>query len=151
MLKTLLLSGALLFPAYAQDASPPSQSDKKTDDAKTAPEKQTTAKTELRMRVSAGVALTHLKKQVMPQYPTGANQKKLHGFVELGILIDKAGDVTKAKAFDGKPELGDAAVAAVSEWKFEPFLLNNQPVAVETRVFMKFEHGSTKLLTSRSW
>jgi TonB family protein len=141
MLKAFLLSGALLFPAYAQEASSPGQTDKKADEnaAKPAPDVQPSPNAGTRMRVSSKVAQTHLKKKVTPQYPQYAKEQRIQGTVVLMILVDTEGNVIDAKIVAGKPELCDATLATVKQWKYEPFLLNDKPVTTETTVNVNYE------------
>jgi protein TonB len=52
--------------------------------------------------------------------------------VILGFIIDKEGEVADLKVVRGDPILAQAAVEAVQQWQYRPFLLNGEPVEVET-------------------
>jgi protein TonB len=91
----------------------------------------------LKLRVSCGVAARLLKHEVKPEPPLDANGKPRHGQVKLHITIDKTGNVTSAVMTDGEPELADAATNAVKQWTYKPYLVNGQPVEMDTCVFLK--------------
>ena len=54
------------------------------------------------------------------------------------ITIDKEGSVYKAEAVSGAPELVPAAIEAVKQWKYQPYLLNGETVEVETTAEVGF-------------
>ena len=84
------------------------------------------------------VAERGLTGRVEPQYPQMAEIAHIQGDVVLHILIDKEGHVAKVRQMSGHPILIQAAKDAVSNWDYQPFLLNGQPVEVETSVVVKF-------------
>jgi TonB family protein len=57
---------------------------------------------------------------VPPAYPAEAKSKKVHGTVELDVLITAAGEVTDVKVKRGPAELTESAVSAVRQWKYQP-------------------------------
>ena len=75
--------------------------------------------------------------KVKPDPPLDAKGKPRHGQVKLSITIDKTGHVTSAVMTDGEPELADAATNAVKQWTYKPYLVNGQPVEMDTCVFLK--------------
>lgn len=81
----------------------------------------------------------NLRHKVQPQAPLDASGKPLHGTVLLRIIINKEGKVVHAERERGKPELVDAAIEAVKQWTYKPFLLNDQPVEAETYVNVKIK------------
>jgi len=91
-----------------------------------------------RVRISQGVSIGLLLKKVSPHYPDDARQARIQGQVVVQVLIDKNGDVEKATLVSGHPSLAPAALEAVKQWKYKPYLLNNQPMAVETQVVINF-------------
>lgn len=91
-----------------------------------------------RVRISQGVAVGLLLKKVSPHYPDDARQARIQGQVVVQVLIDKNGDVEKATSVSGDSSLASAAIEAVKQWKYKPYLLNNQPMAVETQVVINF-------------
>jgi TonB family protein len=93
----------------------------------------------IRVRVSQGVAIGLLVTRVQPQYPDDARQARIQGAVVLRTEIDKNGDVEDVSLVSGHPLLAPAAIEAVKQWKFKPYLLNGQPIGVETQVTVAFE------------
>jgi periplasmic protein TonB len=56
----------------------------------------------------------------------------------LKVEITQAGDVEDVELVSGDPILASAAIDAVKQWKYKPYLLNGNPVNVETQVIMNF-------------
>jgi protein TonB len=74
-----------------------------------------------------------------PLYPEPARQARIQGVVILQTIIDTLGKVTHVKVLKGLPEgLTESAVAAVTQWKFNPATLNGEPVAVYYMVTISF-------------
>ncbi len=92
-----------------------------------------------RVRVSQGVSTGLLIKKVPPDYPADAREARIQGQVVLQALVDKNGDVEKLTLVSGHPLLAPAAIEAVKQWKYKPYLLNGQPVAMETWVTVSFQ------------
>jgi TonB family protein len=92
----------------------------------------------IKVRVSSGVAQGLLIHQVNPVYPGEARKNHIQGDVILRTTIDREGNVADLKVVSGEPILADAAVEAVKQWKYRPYLLNGEPVEVETQVLIKF-------------
>jgi len=90
------------------------------------------------VRVGEGVMADHLEKRVAPAYPPLAKQAHIQGKVVLEVRISKSGDVLRLQLISGHPMLAPAAVEAVKQWKYTPFLLNGDPVEVETNVMVNF-------------
>jgi TonB family protein len=91
-----------------------------------------------RIRVSAGVIQGLLIKRVMPEYPPEAKEQQIQGVVILQVTIDKEGSVADAKLISGHPMLVQAAIDAVKQWKYRPYLLNGEPLIVESQVKVNF-------------
>ena len=91
-----------------------------------------------RVRVSAGVAQGLLRTKVAPQYPADAREQHIQGVVVLSAIIDKDGNVANVQLITGAPELAPAAIEAVKQWKYKPYLLNGTPVEVATQVQVNF-------------
>jgi TonB family protein len=91
-----------------------------------------------RVRVSGGFAQSLLLKRVNPVYPPLARQARIQGTVVLQVQISKSGDVEKLELVSGHPMLAPAAIEAVKQWKYQTYLLNGEPVAVETTVTVNF-------------
>jgi TonB family protein len=118
-LAILLLS----FPAAAQQASP----------ALTPP-----PPLHERIRLSQGVAQGLLLRKVNPVYPPLARQARISGTVVLRALIGTDGSIEKLSLVSGHPMLAPAAIEAVKQWQYKPFLLNGQPSKVDTEVTVNF-------------
>jgi len=94
--------------------------------------------TPARVRISSGVAVGLLIKKVPPQYPDDAKQARIQGQVVLQAEIDKNGDIENLTLISGHPALAPAAVEAVKQWKYKPYLLNGEPMKVETQIIVNF-------------
>ena len=71
-------------------------------------------------------------------YPSQALTKRIQGTVVLQIYVDEYGNVYTAKPADGPAALVPAAIEAVKNWKYRPFLFGNTPVAMATTVHVPF-------------
>jgi protein TonB len=91
-----------------------------------------------RVRVSQGVIKGLLTYRVEPAYPPLAKQARIQGVVVMTALIDKGGNVQHLQVVSGHPLLAPAAIEAVKQWRYKPFLLSGQPVEVETTVTVNF-------------
>ena len=101
-------------------------------------EKAATPSKPMRVRVSQGSAAGLVKKRVAPHYPEEARAQRIQGMVTLKVWISTAGDVIDATLISGHPALAQAAIGAVKKWKYKPFLLNGQPMEIETEVVVNF-------------
>src|SRR5215468_6256920 len=91
-----------------------------------------------RVRVSSGVQSGLLVRKVQPTYPPLARQARIQGTVVLQAQISKSGDIENLQLVSGHPMLAPAAIEAVKQWKYKPYLLNGEPVEVETTVQVNF-------------
>jgi len=91
-----------------------------------------------RVRVSQGVTQGLLTKKVQPQYPPLARQARIQGSVVLRAIIGKSGRIENLQVVSGHPMLTSAALEAVKQWQYKPYILNGQPVEVETNVTVNF-------------
>jgi protein TonB len=91
-----------------------------------------------RVRISQGVTAGLLIHRVQPPYPVLARSARIQGEVVLRAIIDKDGSITDLQLVTGHPMLVPAAIAAVKEWRYRPYLLNGQPVEVETTINVIF-------------
>jgi len=95
-----------------------------------------------RLRVSEGLVGGLLVHKVMPSYPRSAQHAHISGSVVLRAVISKDGSIEDLKAVQGDPLLTSAAIDAVKQWRYRPYLLNGQPVEVETIITVNFTaHG----------
>ncbi len=91
-----------------------------------------------RVRVSSGVSSGLLIRKVNPTYPPLARQARIQGTVVLQAQISKEGNIENLQLISGHPMLAPAAIEAVKQWKYKPYLLNGEPVEVETQVQVNF-------------
>ncbi len=91
-----------------------------------------------RVRVSAGVTSGLLIKRVQPNYPPLARQARIQGTVVLHAVISKEGAIENLTLVSGHPMLAPAAIDAVKQWRYKPYLLNGEPVEVDTEVQVNF-------------
>ena len=91
-----------------------------------------------RVRVSRNVMQSLLVKKVQPGYPPEAKEEHIQGVVLLQVILDKEGSVANIQLISGHPSLAPAAIEAVKQWKYRPYLLNGAPIDVETQVAVNF-------------
>jgi protein TonB len=76
--------------------------------------------------------------RVQPDYPLLARQVRIQGRVVLRAMISREGAIENLQALSGHPMLIPAAVDAVRQWRYRPYVLNGDPVEVETEVTVNF-------------
>ncbi len=91
-----------------------------------------------RVRISQGVTSGLLIRKVEPLYPVLARSARVSGDVVLKAIIDKQGVIQDLQLVSGHPMLVPAAIDAVRQWRYRPYLLNGQPVEVETTITVIF-------------
>ena len=91
-----------------------------------------------RVRVSAGVAEANLQQKVNPVYPQMAKIAHISGDVVLQVAIGKDGAVENIRAVSGHPILIQSAIDAVKQWKYRPYMMNGNPVEVDTQITVNF-------------
>ncbi|MFZ0516952.1 MAG: M56 family metallopeptidase [Acidobacteriaceae bacterium] len=93
-----------------------------------------TAGKEGAVQVPSHVMAARIVKQVQPKYPMEAKKKKIQGTVVLNVKIGKDGTVEDLKVASGPKELQQSALVAVRQWTYEPFLVNGDPVEVNSTI-----------------
>ena len=88
--------------------------------------------------LSPEAAHSLLVKEVVPSYPELARKARIQGEVVLDAQISKAGAVENLKATSGHPMLIPAAIDAVKQWQYRPYMLDGEPVAVQTQITVHF-------------
>ena len=91
-----------------------------------------------RVRVSQGVMQGLLIFKQPPIYPEEARTAHIQGTVLMVMEISREGSVCRIALISGHPLLAPAAIDAVKQWKYRPYLLNGQPVEVETQAQVNF-------------
>ena len=92
-----------------------------------------------RLRISQGVTEGRLIQKIEPAYPTLARSARIQGDVVLSAIISKTGEIQNLVLVSGHPMLVPAAIQAVKQWRYRPFLLNGEPVEVETTITVVFQ------------
>ncbi len=80
--------------------------------------------------------------KVQPIYPPLARSARIQGAVHLRAIISRSGTIENLQAMDGHPMLVGAAIDAVRQWRYRPYVLNGDPVEVETQVTVNFSLSS---------
>jgi protein TonB len=92
-----------------------------------------------RVRVSQGVIAGLLVRKVTPTYPQMAKIARVQGPVVLAAVIDKDGTIQNLHVLStASPLLNQAAIDAVRQWKYKPYILNGEPVVVDTQITVNF-------------
>jgi len=79
-----------------------------------------------------------LIRKVQPTYPPMARTARIQGPVVLQAVISTQGTIENLKVVTGHPLLAPAAIDAVRQWRYRPYILNNNPVEVETQITVNF-------------
>ena len=95
-----------------------------------------------RVRISQGVTKGLLIRRVEPGYPTLARAARVQGEVVLSAVISVNGEIENLQLVSGHPMLVPAALTAVKQWRYKPYLLNGQPTEVETTITVIFTLSS---------
>jgi periplasmic protein TonB len=80
-------------------------------------------------------------RKTIPTYPAIGIAIRQQGTVVLQATISKTGTIENLRVISGPPILRQAAIDAVTTWQYRPYLLNDQPVEVETTVSVVFTMG----------
>ena len=91
-----------------------------------------------RMRLASAVAAANLIHDVAPEYPPEAGRARIEGTVVLMAVIGKDGCVRDVQVKSGVPLLVQAAIQAVKQWRYRPYLLNGEPVEVDSQITINF-------------
>ena len=88
--------------------------------------------------VSTGVMQGLLLTSVRPTYPHLAQAARIQGAVILVATISRDGVIENIRVASGHPMLVGAAIDAVRQWRYRPYLLNGKPIEVETQITVNF-------------
>ena len=97
-----------------------------------------TSPTPKRMRIASRVAESNLIHDVSPTYPPEAGRARIEGTVVLLAVIAKDGTVQDVRVESGLPVLAQAAIDAVKQWRYKPYLLNGEPIEVASQITINF-------------
>jgi protein TonB len=95
-----------------------------------------------RVSVGGNVQAARLVNRVQPVYPPLARQTRISGTVKLHAIIGKNGAVEQLQVLSGHPLLVQSALDAVKQWRYQPTLLNGDPVEVDTEIDVIFSLAS---------
>jgi protein TonB len=90
------------------------------------------------IRVGGNVQAARIVNRVQPVYPPLARQTRISGTVRLHAIISKDGTIQQLEVISGHPLLQQAALDAVRQWRYQPTLLNGEPVEVDTTIDVIF-------------
>ena len=91
-----------------------------------------------RIRVASRVAEANLIHDVAPQYPPEAGRARIEGAVVLMAVIGTDGSVKDVRVESGLPILAQAAIDAVKQWRYKPYVIDGEPVEVDSRITINF-------------
>ena len=91
-----------------------------------------------RMRIASRVAEANLIHDVAPQYPPEAGRARIEGTVVLMAVIGTDGTVKDVRVESGLPILAQAAIDAVRQWRYKPYMIDGEPVEVDSRITINF-------------
>jgi len=83
----------------------------------------------------------NLIRKVQPSYPPMAKMAHVQGQVVLAAIISKEGTIENLRVLSGHPMLVASAIEAVSQWRYRPYILNDEAVEVETQITVNFTLG----------
>src|SRR6195256_4908383 len=90
------------------------------------------------LRVGGNVQAARIINRVQPVYPPLARQTRISGTVRLHAIIGKDGMIQQLEVMNGHPLLQQSALDAVRQWRYQPTLLNGEPVEVDTTIDVIF-------------
>ena len=82
-----------------------------------------------------------LIRRVQPVYPPLARSARIQGSVVLAAVISKTGTIENLTLISGHPMLVPAALQAVSQWRYRPYVLNGEAIEVDTQITVNFILG----------
>ena len=94
-----------------------------------------------RTRVGGDVQAAKLIFAPKPEYPPMARLVRIQGTVRLEAVISADGRIQNLQVLSGHPLLVNAALQAVAQWRYQPTLLNGEPVEVQTEIDVNFILG----------
>ncbi len=113
-----------------------------TPDMSNSPEKTDTSGASTdgtkQIRVSSAVSQGRVLTRVEPVYPPLARMARIQGTVVLKAIISKQGTIEELHVVSGHPMLTQAAIDAVQQWRYRPYMLLGEPVEVDTQIIVDF-------------
>jgi TonB family protein len=97
-------------------------------------------------RVSQGVSGGQLIRRVPPIYPPQAKTLRMEGKVVLDAMVTEDGSVRDLRVVQGQPVFVGAAMDAVKQWRYKPFVLDGKIVPRPMRISVDFKLPSGSLV-----
>jgi hypothetical protein len=94
------------------------------------------------VRVSSGALAALLIKRIDPVYPASALAEHGSTLVAMHVIVSKTGDVKDVQPVSGSKLLLPIAMEAVKQWRYKPYLMNGEPVEVETVITIEYLFGA---------
>jgi periplasmic protein TonB len=76
--------------------------------------------------------------KIAPEYPKEAHKQHVQGSVVIQALIGKGGDVVDLRVISGNELLVPSAIEAVKQWKYKPYVMQGQPIEVDTQITINY-------------
>jgi TonB family protein len=92
----------------------------------------------MRVRIGGNVQQSKLVYKVDPTYPLEAVRSHTEGTVVLHVVIGVDGSMKEVQLVSGDSTLSAAAIEAVRQWRYQPTLLNGEPVEVDSTISVIF-------------
>ena len=96
------------------------------------------------IKIAGAIAAGQITSKTAPIYPAAAKAACVQGTVALRAIISKTGAIENLQVVSGPPELYTSALDAVKQWTYEPYLLNGEPVAVETTINVNYHMSGAR-------
>jgi len=90
------------------------------------------------MRIASSLQRSLLIHQVNPVFPDLARRARIEGTVVVEALISKSGDIDSLRIISGNPLFNQAVIDAVKQWRYQPTILNGEPIDVITTITVNF-------------
>lgn len=90
------------------------------------------------LRISPGIVQGMLISRIEPKYPELPRRVGIQGDVVLAAIIGRDGTIENLHVLSGHPMLVPAAMDAVKQWRYRPYMLGSEPVEVETQITVRF-------------
>jgi protein TonB len=90
--------------------------------------------------LSSKGAEKRLAHSVPPKYPVGSGVGGADGTVVLKAVVDENGKVDSLQLVEGDATLATAAIQAVKQWRYRPYLRNGKAQPFQTIVIVDFQH-----------
>lgn len=126
-------------PAEVRDPEPSGKGGKQLSDFMSDGSGKPNVKFDGPKRIKSQLEEGQLVNRVEPVYPHIAAISGIQGQVKLHAIIGRDGKIQSLNAISGHPLLLRAAIDAVEQWRYRPYVLNGEAVEVETLITVNFK------------